>query len=237
MRIKTVSGRNLLTISSSNPMEITIKNLYKAVKNPIRSFRIFKAFLRGLFYIIYYRIIKGNSVRIKFPFWAFYKVKIVGPGSVFIDKNCRVMKNLYQGLTIVTFSKNAKVKIGKKCSLGGLTIYCHHKIEIKDYTMTANSLVQDNLLCHIKMVKSLIKEKVLRPKPVIIGKNVWLGMLSCVLSGSIIGDYSVISIGSVCYDLKVKEYHLAIGNLVKRLLPIEHLLLLQRKNERLDCEN
>jgi len=214
-------------------MKITFKyicqKLCKIVKNPKKTLTILKALLIGSFYIIYYRTIT-KTVTIKFPFFAFYRVKITGPGSVFIDKNCSVFKNIYEGLTIVTLSKEAQVKIGKGCYLGGLTIYCYKKIEIGNRTITANSLVQDSLFCEINRVKSLFKETdILEPKSVIIGENVWLGALSCILSGTIIGDDSVISFGSVCYKLKVKKYSLVVGNPGVRSLPIRHVLLLSEK--------
>ena len=57
----------------------------------------------------------------------------------------------------------------------------------------------------------------------------WLGALSCILSGTIIGDDSVISFGSVCYKLKVKKYSLVVGNPGVRSLPIRHVLLLSEK--------
>lgn len=142
-----------------------------------RNFFVGKAFFKGCYHIVYYRLLRRN-VRIRFPFKAFAPVKICGPGSVFIDKNCSVHYNVFKGLRIVTFSPHAKVVIGRGCSLGGLTVRCHGTMEIGEESMFANSLVQDSLFMEVEKIRSIIKDNRLRSSnPISIGKNVWLASI------------------------------------------------------------
>ena len=203
------------------------KAISKIIREPNSVFIALIAIFRGCFYIIYYRVSKKN-VKIQFPFKAHAKVNIVGPGSVFINKNSSAYFNAFKGLTIVTLSKDAEVIIGKNCSLGGLIIRCRNKIKIKDRTMTADSLIQDTNFINLEMTKTLLGgSELMESKPIVIGKNVWLGARSCILGGSNIGDDSVIARGSTCFGTSVKEYCLALGNPIKRYLPIDKLLKLK----------
>lgn len=186
-----------------------------------------KAIFKGSLYIIYYKIYNKN-VKIQFPLKAFSSVKIIGPGSVFIGRNCAVFMNGFKGLTIVTLSRLATVKVGNECSLAGVTIRCSSTIEIGDRTMTALSLVQDSLLINSDKDESTEKkENVLGDGPIFIGENVWLGGQTCILGGCKIGSDSVISAGSVCYNTEFKRYCLVIGNPARRGLPIDNILKLK----------
>lgn len=42
--------------------------------------------------------------------------------------------------------KNAEVRIGQRCDLGGLTINCHNKITVGDQLLSANALIEDRFL-------------------------------------------------------------------------------------------
>jgi len=197
-------------------------------KMPIYYLSIGVALLRGTFYIVYFRIQRKN-VSIKFPFLAHTKVSILGQGTVSIGKRCSVFLNEFKGLTIVTLSNKASVKIGDRCSLGGLTIRCHDHIELGNNVMTANSLIQDSLLLNYhesipNLTSFLIANNPIR---IVIGDNVWLGSHSCVLSGSKIGNDCVLSAYSVCHACEIKDYNLAAGNPIRRSLPISNLLRLR----------
>lgn len=193
------------------------------INDPILGWNLSIALIKGTFYIIVYKVIK-RKVMIGFPFLASGKVRIIGPGSVSIGENCRVQKNVFQGLTIVTLSKEAKVTIGKDCSLGGLTIRCFTEVKIGDRALAANSLIQDVAFCEIGMVKSLSARDQITPLPISVGNNVWIGMATYILSGTIISDDSVISLGSFSFRIKINEYCLAAGNPVFKSLQIDKIL-------------
>ena len=113
-------------------MEHTFINILKrCITDPAYLLSRLAPFLRGTFCIIYYRTFKRN-VKIGFPFMVGAKVRIIGPGRVYIGKHCAVLENVFKGLTIVTFSKDSTVIIGNKCALGGITIRCHSKVEFGD---------------------------------------------------------------------------------------------------------
>ena len=199
--------------------------LHEALNNPINTLKVIRALARGTFYSVFYRLFK-KSIIIKLPFKAFAKVKIMGPGRVFIDANCSVALSTFKGLTIVTLSDAAVVMIGKNCHLQGLTICCRNRVEIGGETITAISLIQDSLFVNADDVKSKYKKYLAEQGEVVIGKNAWLSNDVIVLGGSRIGEDCVLSVGSVCKDIKINSYSLAIGNPVKRGLPIEPLMKL-----------
>ncbi len=195
------------------------------INEPIKGWNLSAALIRGTIYLVFYRIVKPNVI-IRFPFFAFYRVRIIGPGSVSIDENCRVEKNVFQGLTIVSLSKRAKVIIGKDCSLGGLTIRCFNEVRIGDGALIANSLIQDVAFCETSMVRSFYDSDKITPLPISIGKNVWIGMAACILSGTVLSDDCVISVGSFSYNLKIDEYCLVAGNPATKSLRIDKILSL-----------
>ncbi len=200
-----------------------LNNIKISIQDPLYFYQSLTAFLRGSLYIAYYNFFARN-VKIGFPFKAYAPVRIIGPGSVSIGKDCSVYKNVFRGLTIVTSSCDAVVNIGRKCALGGLTIRCNKRVEIGDYVMTANSLIQDSFFVNYDKTMSISINKLIpEPKEISIGNNVWLSMGSILLRGCIIGSDSVISAGSWCFDATIKDYSLAIGNPVKKTLPIERL--------------
>lgn len=193
------------------------------INEPINGWELLIAFIKGTYYIIFYRIINPNVV-IHFPFLAFYKVRIIGPGSVKIGKNCWAQKNVFKGLTIVTLSKKAKVFIGEDCALGGLTIRCFDEVKIGDRVLIGNSLIQDVPFCEIGMVKSLYGRDKITPLPISVGNNVWIGMGTCILSGTIISDDSTMSVGSFSYNIEINEYCLSSGNPIIRSVQIDNIL-------------
>jgi len=207
-------------------MTLTKKRIRDVIANPRLSFIVGIALLRGCFYIIKYNMFYKN-VKIKFPLRAYAPVKIIGSGSVFIDNGCSVYINVFQGLTIVTLSSDAKVAIGKGCALGGVTIRCHNKIVIGDRTMTAYSLVQDAFFVNPDKVKSFNINKVLTKEIITMGENVWLGGQCIILGGCTVGKDSILSLGSLCYHIKVGDYFLAKYSPVRKALPIEQLLKLK----------
>jgi acetyltransferase-like isoleucine patch superfamily enzyme len=184
------------------------------------------AVVRGTAYALYFRITSRGSVVIRFPFLAYERVSISGPGRVEIGPYCSVYPNVFRGLNLVTLTPSARVTIGRGCSLGGLTIRAARGVAIGERTRTAYSLVQDTLFCANGAVKSANGHRDL-VAPIVIGRNVWLASASCVLSGTSIGDDSVVSQGACTVGAKVGALALAAGNLHERTLPIRGLMRLR----------
>lgn len=192
--------------------KITAAKLFDKLRRDPKSFYHFsKAFIKGFFFILFCRFFRKNVI-IKPPFFIYYKIKICGLGSVFIDKNCSVFANSFDGLSIVTLSKNSLVNVGKGCDLGGVTIRCRDKVSIGEHSLFANCLIQDTLFLSDLIDSKNSKDILLSSAEVNIGDRVWLTDQTIVLGGSEIGDGSVLSAGSLCFNRNIPKNHLATGN-------------------------
>jgi acetyltransferase-like isoleucine patch superfamily enzyme len=194
-------------------------------KQPIYTIGVFKAILMGLIYSLLYKIIRKN-VNICFPLKAFAPLKIIGPGSVFIDKNCSVNYSVFKGLTIVTYQKDSCVIIGKNCNLEGLTIRCKKHIRIGNNVKTAVSLVQDTEFIHQDNFNS--NDSLMCDGIIDIKDNSWISGNCIVLSGSTIGEDSVLAAGSLCYNINMPKFSIGAGSPFNKALGIAHVLKLMR---------
>lgn len=208
-----------------NYLELIRKLIHILLTEPKLLFGYFKALLKGLCYIAYFRLFKPNVI-IKFPFFVYYRFKITGPGTVFINRGCSVYANSFDGLCIATLSPSAQVTIGKGCDLGGMTIRCSNSISIGDFVMSANCLLQDCLFTVNRRLHSTPNDLATRsekPPSLSIGNQVWLTGQTILLSGAEIGDESVLGTGSLCFERKIAKSHLAVGNPVTSSVSIERL--------------
>lgn len=116
--------------------------------------------------------------------------------SIIIGNDCtfysKIAANLYnRSCSIITYSKNAKIKIGNNVGMSGTVIGAHKSIIIgNNVRCGANTFIFDSDF-HIG------DYRVGEPKEVIIHDNVWLGINVIVLKGVTIGENSVIGAGSV----------------------------------------
>jgi acetyltransferase-like isoleucine patch superfamily enzyme len=199
--------------------------LWKLTQSPRAFFSLIKAVLLGFFYIGWFRITQRNAV-IKFPFLCHAKVEISGPGKVFIDRGCSVWMNTFEQLVIQTLSPEAEVRIGKNCTLGGLTIRCRGKVFIGDNVLTAANLIQDVMIVS-RAPSSSTEDYPESASSIRIGNNVWLGGQSLVLAGSSLGDGSVVGVNGLIYHTAVKDNCLVAGNPAMRPVPIDKVVKLQ----------
>lgn len=105
---------------------------------------------------------------------------------------------LYQRMIIVARG-NGKIVIGDRVGMSGSTIYARDSITIGDDTLIgANCKIIDNDFHPIdpeeRRSGSLDH---LKTKPVVIGKNVFIGCNSIILKGTVLGDNCVVGAGSV----------------------------------------
>ncbi|OPY91676.1 MAG: Galactoside O-acetyltransferase [Syntrophus sp. PtaU1.Bin208] len=208
-------------------MSIVSKGIRLFIDNPVGFAGLVKALLRGTLTVLYCKIAKPR-VRIEFPFFMYETFRVNGPGRVFVGSYCWIYPNMFEGVSIVTLDPDAEVRIGRNCSLGGVTIRCRKKIEIGDRILAAQSLIQDCMLaeCPGMWADGAIPQEMI-PRPIKIGRNVWIGAQSCILGGTTIGDESVISLGTVCHGTMIEEYHLASGNPSLRPVSISRLTRMQ----------
>ena len=128
-------------------------------------------------------------------------LKYMSIGSMYVGRHCRIeMITEYYGTHL-----NPKLKIGKNVILNDMVhIGCANYIEIGDDCLLASRIyVSDHNHGSYKgelidAASSLVRERNLDlDKPVIVGRNVWLGEGVSVLPGAKIGDNSIIGTNSV----------------------------------------
>ena len=196
----------------------------KAYRDPKTAFRVGKALLRGAWYIARYSLF-SRRIKISFPFKAYARVTLKGPGSISIGKGCSAYLNVFDGLTVVTLSEGARVSIGERCGLGGLTIRCSTSVTLGDNCLAANSLVQDGFM--VNQNQAGYGDRIPAPQPIVLGNNVWLCGQSGVVRGSRIGDDCVLSRGSMTFGSEIGKFQLVMGSPSGVTMPIERLLALK----------
>ena len=110
--------------------------------------------------------------------------------------------------------KKSVINIGNHCVLNGTMIQCRERVEIRDYCMFGPGVrIVDN---DSHRVSIDIEERRKSPSssPIIIHKNVWVGMNSIILKGVEIGENSIVAAGSVVTK-SVPENTLVAGNPAK----------------------
>lgn len=157
----------------------------------------------------------GSFVRARLSAWAwgisvgrrciFYGLPrfYVRPGShVRIGAACRFRSGpqssfagVYRACTLTTLYPQASIEIGERCGLSGNVIVAANSIRIgDDCLLGANAVIMDTDWHNSDPSK---RNTAGPTSPVIIGRNVWIGMNAIVLKGVVIGDNSVIAAGSV----------------------------------------
>lgn len=91
---------------------------------------------------------------------------------------------------IQTGKPGAKIVIGNHCGFSGVSIVADKEVVIEDHvTVGANAIIGDRD-DHSDIYAS-------EPRPVHIGKNVWIGMNATIMKGVTIGEYAIVGAGAV----------------------------------------
>ena len=137
-----------------------------------------------------------------------------------IDESCFILPPFY-----TEFGKN--IKMGKNVFLNSC---CHFQdnggIEIGDGTMLGNNVTIVTLNHDIDPRTRLNAT----PKPVKIGKNVWIGSCCTILPGVTIGDNSVVGAGSVVVK-SIPKNAIAVGDPAKVIKYINESILKRKKHQ------
>lgn len=90
----------------------------------------------------------------------------------------------------------AKITVGENCRLNGVYLHAQSGITIGKNTVIASGV---NIIDSNGHVLNSSNRTVGRdvPKPIVIGDNVWIGLNSIILKGTVIGDNSMVAAGSV----------------------------------------
>lgn len=106
---------------------------------------------------------------------------------------------LYQRTIIVTRVAGAKIEIGNNVGISGATIYARNSITIGDNTLIGgNAKILDNDFHPLELEARIANDKEkIQSKPIIIGKNCFIGCNSIILKGTVLGDNCVVGAGAI----------------------------------------
>lgn len=136
------------------------------------------------------------------------------------DKSSNLI-GLNRKCILSTFGEGTVIKIGDNCGFSGTVIGAANSIVIGDNTISgANVLITDFDWHPIAPSKRRSSEGI-GNEPVVIGKNVWLGVNAVILKGVTIGDNTVIGANSLVVN-DIPANVIAGGNpckVIKKLNP------------------
>jgi acetyltransferase-like isoleucine patch superfamily enzyme len=135
------------------------------------------------------RTIFGKGFRVR------GSLKIKGPGKVIIGDNVFIDGRGHP-VTPFTYSKNAIISIGSNCFINGTRFGCQKEIVIGDYAILGDARILDTDF-HSIYPNRWSSDAIVESKPIIVGRNVWIGAASAILKGVKIGDNSVVGFGAI----------------------------------------
>ena len=122
-------------------------------------------------------------------------------------RRCLNRENKFEGA--IVYNNGENIKLGKNVSFGGRVIlFGTADIEIGDNTMIATNVVI-HTSTHDYSLDPVWQKRI--DRPVIIGKNVWIGIGAIIMPGVKVGNNSVIGAGSVVVA-HVPENAIVAGN-------------------------
>jgi acetyltransferase-like isoleucine patch superfamily enzyme len=163
---------------------------------------------------MYYRIkfrTLGRRVVIGRHFQVVGKLDIRGPGTVIFGDRCSVHSTRLSPTTPYTHSPDAVIQFGDLVRLTGTRLGCSERIEVGDWTGLSDCRIMDGDFHALEVSDRPRHQTSGTSKPVIIGRNVWIGAGSMVLKGVQIGDHSVVGAGAVV-STNVPPRAVAFGN-------------------------
>lgn len=105
------------------------------------------------------------------------------------------LRNEPNRIRLATGAQGAII-LGDEVALNtGVHIYSAARIDIGD-----GSRIGDNVAMFDTSFHAVHEGQSVRPRPITIGRNVWVGRNAIILPGVSIGDHSVVAAGSVVFD-------------------------------------
>jgi acetyltransferase-like isoleucine patch superfamily enzyme len=134
--------------------------------------------------------------------------------------------------TMFDIGPEGHVAVGDYTLVNGARIICDSEIEIGDYGLISwNVVLMDSYRLSPDVAtrrleletaaksSSRILEGGSKPRPIHIGRNVWIGFDSCILPGVTIGEGSIVGARSVVFE-DVPPFTVVVGNPAR---PVRHL--------------
>lgn len=120
----------------------------------------------------------------------------IGHSSSFRSRETSNLVGLNHRCIMSTFGEGSEINIGDNVGLSGVTIGSASSVSVGDGTLCgANVFITDFDWHNTEINNRRSADK--KAKPVVIGKNVWIGANSVILKGVEIGENSVIGANSV----------------------------------------
>lgn len=150
------------------------------------------AFLRGLCLTAGWAVVPGKHVGKNVRVFLSASIEADSGASITIGKGSKIRER-----SVISVRKGGELILGNNVSVGmDNKIAVHERVVIGDGTLLSpNVLIYDHN--HVFDFEEGVKRKDFYTKPVLIGRNCWIGANSVILSGTVIGDYCLIGAGSV----------------------------------------
>lgn len=159
-----------------------------------------------------------------------------GGATLLIGDNCTIKSSflsnlvgLYSRTIIVTRASKAEIVIGNNVGISGATIYARKSVHIGDNTcIGGNAKILDNDFHPIEWENRnrLLNDPnggdsdLVPAKPIVIGKNCFIGCNSIILKGTSLGDGCVIGAGAVVSG-KFEANSVIVGNPARVIKKLE----------------
>ncbi|MFA0358888.1 acyltransferase [Vibrio breoganii] len=150
--------------------------------------------------LLFYYLIYGKKLKMNF-FDSFFQGELcLSDGYIIVGRKFRARKNVTINVT------SGKLTIGDDVFMNrGVSLNLHDSISIGSNTMFGENICVYDHDHVFDEPNKLFKEQGFKTKPVVIGKNVWIGSGTIILAGSVIGDNSIIAAGSLVKGEVIKD--------------------------------
>ena len=164
----------------------------KAISQPGLAVSISLALLRGYWYKFWLPL-TGRRFSAGKRFLVFGKLRVSGPGVVRFGDNVQVAMTV----TPFTHSADALIEVGDRTFLNGSRFGCKDRITVGPDCILAECRILDTNFHSVYRARHDPTSPIV-VAPVVLGRNVWICPDAALLPGTIVGENSVVAIGSIC---------------------------------------
>ena len=166
------------------------------MRDPTAALRTGLALAWGAYYRIKFRVLRQRVIIGRF-FEVTGRLEIRGPGTVIFGDFCGVRSSRLAPTTLYTHSAAATIKFGDRVLLTGTRLGCAQRIEVGDNSGLSDARIMDTDFHALEVYDQPRYNTRGISKPIIMGRNVWIGAGSMVLKGVRIGENSVVGAAAV----------------------------------------